>query len=55
MHLHTSSEPRERQEEDLRKLGQILKKDFPRLRVELYFAAWDGKGQGNIEFLALDK
>jgi hypothetical protein len=36
-------------------VGQALKKDFPQLRVELYFAAWDGKEQGNIEFLALDK
>jgi hypothetical protein len=36
-------------------LGQTLKKDFPQLKLELYFAAWDGKEQGSIEFLALDK
>ena len=55
LHLHSATEPRQRQEEDLRKVGQALKKDFPQLRVELYFAAWDGKEQGNVEFLALDK
>jgi hypothetical protein len=55
LHLHSSSEPRQRQEEDLRKLGQTLRKDFPQLRVELYFAAWDGNEQGNVEFLGLEK
>jgi hypothetical protein len=34
-------------------LGQTLRKDFPELRVELYFAAWDGKEGGNIEILTL--
>ncbi len=55
MHLHSSPEPRERQEEDLRKLGQTLRKDFPQLRVELYFAAWDGMDDGRIEFSELEK
>jgi hypothetical protein len=36
-------------------VGQALRKDFPQLRVELYFAAWDGKDHGDIEFLALEK
>jgi len=53
MHLHSATEPRQRQEEDLRKLGQTLRKDFPQLRLELYFAAWDGKEGGNIDFLPL--
>jgi hypothetical protein len=34
-------------------LGQALRKDFPQLRVEVYFAAGDGKEEGNFEFLAL--
>jgi len=55
LHLHSSSEPRQRQEEDLRKLGETLRRDFPQLRVELYFAAWDGKDDGKIDFSALDK
>ena len=55
LHLHTSSEPRQRQEEDLRKLGQALRKDFPQLRVELYFAAWDGNKGGDVEFVGLEK
>jgi hypothetical protein len=41
LHLHSSPEPRERQEEDLRRIGQVLKKDFPEVRAELYFARWD--------------
>ena len=53
VHLHTSSEPRERQEEDLRKVGKTLRKDFPQLKLELYFAAWDGEPQGKIEFIPL--
>jgi hypothetical protein len=36
-------------------LGQALRKDFPQLRVELYFAAWNGDERGNVEFLALEK
>jgi hypothetical protein len=41
LHLHSSLEPRERQEEDLRRIGQALKKDFPEVRTDLYFARWD--------------
>jgi hypothetical protein len=41
LHLHSSSEPRQRQEEDLRRIGHALKKDFPQVRTELYFARWD--------------
>jgi len=41
LHLHSSAEPRQRQEEDLRRIGQVLKKDFPKVRAELYFAKWD--------------
>ena len=55
LHLHSSPEPRERQEEDLRKLGQTFRRDFPQLRVELYFAAWDGNDEGKIEFSGLEK
>jgi hypothetical protein len=55
LHLHSSSEPRQRQEEDLRKLGQTLRKDFPHLRVELYFAVWNDDERGNVEFLGLEK
>ena len=53
LHLHSSPEPRGRQEEDLRKLAQAVRKEFPHLRAELYFAAWDGKENGNIEFLEM--
>jgi hypothetical protein len=49
LHLHSSAEPRQRQEEDLRRIGQALKKDFPEVRAELYFARWD-----TSERIALD-
>jgi len=40
-HLHSSTEPRERQEEDLRRARAALVKERPDLRVELYYAGWD--------------
>ena len=45
LHLHSSPQPRQRQEEDLRRIGQVLKKDFPEVRTELYFARWDTSEQ----------
>jgi hypothetical protein len=36
-------------------LGQTLRKDFPHLRVELYFAVWNDDERGNVEFLGLEK
>jgi hypothetical protein len=40
-HLHTSSEPRLRQEEDLRRARAALTRERPELSVELYYAGWD--------------
>jgi hypothetical protein len=53
LHLHVSAEPRLRQEEDLGKLAQALRREFPQLRAELYYAAWDEKDQGKVEFEAI--
>jgi hypothetical protein len=39
----------------LTKLGHALRKDFPQLRVEMYFAAWNGDERGTVEFLGLEK
>jgi hypothetical protein len=50
-HLHSSLEPRQRQEEDLRRIGQALKKDFPEVRAELYFARWDTNEQIIVDSL----
>jgi len=47
--LHASAEPRERQEQDLRRVRQALKKDFPELTVELYYAGWDASDRITIE------
>ena len=48
-HLHSSSEPRSRQEEDLRKVRHALTKDFPGLSVELYFAGWDSNDRVTVQ------
>jgi hypothetical protein len=42
-HLHASSDLRERQEQDLGRITNALKKDFPDLSVELYYASWDAE------------
>jgi hypothetical protein len=40
-HLHSSSEPRLRQEEDLRRARVALARERPDLSVELYYTGWD--------------
>ena len=45
LHLHSSTEPRQRQEQDLERSSRSLKQDFPALRVELYYASWDAAGR----------
>ncbi len=48
-HLHNSSEPRLRQEEDLPRVRQTLSQEFPELRVELYYAGWEANDQVTVE------
>lgn len=48
-HLFGSSDPRRRQEEDLRRVRQTLTEEFPQLSVELYFAGWDGSDRVTME------
>ncbi len=47
--LHSSSHPRHRQEEDLRRARNALMKDFPGVIVDLYYAGWDGADRVTIE------
>jgi len=49
LHLHASPEPRERQEQDLRRVREAMKKDFPYLSVALYYAGWDSSGRVMVE------
>jgi hypothetical protein len=49
LHLHHSPEPRQRQEQDLRRVTEALKKDFPELNVELYYAGWDASDRVTVE------
>jgi hypothetical protein len=51
-HLHDSSELRERQEQDLGRVKKVMKKDFPNLSVELYYAGWDAADRITIESIA---
>jgi hypothetical protein len=48
-HLHSSREPRERQEQDLRRVRDTTKKDFPQLTVEAYYAGWDASDRVCID------
>jgi hypothetical protein len=49
LHLHTSSDPRRRQEEDLQRVRERLSADFPELRIELYYASWDAADRVTVE------
>lgn len=40
-HLHSSSDPRQRQEQDLRRVNEAIAKQLPQVSAELYYAAWD--------------
>ena len=51
LYLHSSPEPRQRQEEDLRRIRQVLKKDFPEVKTELYFARWDDGERIVVDFI----
>jgi hypothetical protein len=49
LHLHSSPEPRQRQEEDLRRAQAALAKERPELSIELYYAGWDASRHVTIE------
>jgi hypothetical protein len=51
LHLHASPELRLRQEQDLGRITKMLKKDFPDLTVELYYAGWDAGDQIAIDVI----
>jgi hypothetical protein len=48
-HLFGGTDPRRRQEDDLRRVQRAMAKEFPHLRVELYFAGWDSADHVTIE------
>jgi hypothetical protein len=53
LHLHSSSNPRARQEEDLRRAHRSLRRDFSDLDIELYYAGWDAKDHVAVEQIAV--
>ena len=48
-HIFGVNDPRQHQEDDLRRVRQALAKDFPHLQVELYYAAFDASDRVTIE------
>jgi hypothetical protein len=48
-HLHASTEPRQRQEQDLRRVRDTIRRELPRLAVELYHAGFDAAGRITID------
>ena len=52
-HLHSSTVPRLRQEEDLRRARQTLAKEHPHLSVELYYAGWDAQDQISVDAVSV--
>ncbi len=51
-HLFGVSDPRTRQEDDLRRARRALASDFPQVRVDLYYMAWDASNRVTIEAVA---
>jgi hypothetical protein len=51
-HIFGSSDPRQRQVDDLRRVKQALAKDFPELRVELYYVGWDASDRLTVEAIS---
>ncbi len=51
-HLFGSTDPRTRQEDDLRHARRHLAAQFPRVRVDLYYVAWDADSRVTIESVA---
>jgi hypothetical protein len=49
LHLHASPDLRQRQEQDLGRVKTSMKKDFPNLTVELYYARWDSTDRITID------
>ena len=48
-HLFGLDNPRKRQEDDLRRVRAAMARDFPHLRVDLYYAAVDNSNQVTID------
>ncbi len=53
LHLHSSADPRDRQEEDLRRIGRTLCKERPELALELYYAAWNAREEVTVDTVSV--
>jgi len=50
--LHSQAELRERQEQDLRRIKELARKEFAHLSVELYYASWNATERVTIETIS---
>ncbi|HXX46124.1 MAG TPA: carbonic anhydrase [Candidatus Acidoferrales bacterium] len=53
LHLHSSPDLRQRQEQDLRRVKESMRKDFPQLSVELYYAGCDDADRISIDYVSV--
>ena len=51
MHLHNSTEPRKRQEQDMKRVQVAVANELPNLTIESYYASYDTMGNMAIEAL----
>jgi len=51
LYLHASKEPRQRQEQDLRRVREVMRRDLPQLTVETYYAGWDATDHVKIDLI----
>jgi carbonic anhydrase-like protein len=51
LHLHDSPEPRNRQEQDLKRVEVTMAKELPHPNVEAYYATCDGSGSMSVQTL----
>jgi hypothetical protein len=52
VYLHASLDLRKRQVQDLGRINSMLKKDFPELTVELYYAGWGAGDRITIDAIS---
>jgi hypothetical protein len=51
-HLHSFVELRQRQEEDLRRVRETMRRDLPQLAVDGYYAGWDATDRVKVDLVA---
>jgi len=53
LHLHSSPDLRQRQEQDIRRVKESMRTEFPQLSVELYYAGWGDADRMSIDSVSV--